>query len=134
MHSSCVHCNTVEHFRFPLCRQFLFPWGMKNARQAPCPGLSLKVVQSLVLGHRWLQMPMVVVQDRRAEQGQATLPVSKLIPHLFNHVFIGLDGIFRINDFVELPREWPITACCKNEMGVVKLLRGQKMEEDVKTS
>lgn len=69
------------------------------------------------------------VSDREAEQRQATL---KLVPHLLNHVFIGLDGTFHVNDFVELPREWPITACCKNEMGVVKLLGGQKMEQDIR--
>lgn len=69
------------------------------------------------------------VWDREAEQRQATYFLgSKLIPHLFNHVFIGLDGTLHVNDFVELPREWPITACCKNEMGVVKLLGGQKVE------
>lgn len=55
-----------------------------------------------------------------------------MIPHLLNHVFIGLDGAFHVDDFVELPREWPIAACCKNEMGVVKLLGGQKVERDVR--
>lgn len=69
---------------------------------------------------------------REAEQGQASFLGTKLIPHLLNHVFVGLDGTFHVNDFIELPREWPITACCNNEMGVVKLLGGQKVQQDVR--
>lgn len=57
---------------------------------------------------------------------------QQLVPHLLNYVFIGLDGAFHVNDLVELPREWPITACRKNEMGVVKLLGGQKVEQDIR--
>lgn len=57
---------------------------------------------------------------------------KNLVPHLLNHVFIGLDGAFHVNDLVELPREWSITASCKDEVGVVKFLRGQRVGQDVR--
>lgn len=68
----------------------------------------------------------------KLNKGRKQFLGSELIPHLLNHVFIGLDGTFHVNDFVELPREWPVTACCKNEMGVVELLEVQKVEQDVR--
>lgn len=68
----------------------------------------------------------------KLNKGRKQFLGSELIPHLLNHVFIGLDGTFHVNNFVELPREWPVTAGCKNEMGVVELLEVQKVEQDVR--
>lgn len=109
---------------FAFCGQLVFPWGIQDHMLY----LSLQASWSLVLRHRWLQICIVVSGTGKLNRGRQCFLGSKLIPHLFNHVFIGLDGTLHVNDFVELPREWPITACCKNEMGVVKHLGRQKVE------
>lgn len=99
MRPPCLYCDIFELFRSPLV-QIVLPWGF----------------------------PLVLPLRASWSPSQTRVAVSgKLIPHLLNHVFVGLDGAFHVDDFVELPRERPIAACCKNEVGVVKLLGGQRV-------